>query len=226
MLTLVVNAAPEQRTVQVYTNGVLAPNSTNLFAANSNAVNAVIAHPETAVDITSISNSVHSLSNAVHSMSNVVENLTETTLSISNSVTVMSNTVSSVSNTVANLQQNTFVLDVLRIHPASGGTNFWLDCGRTNASGSRYIYHTILATNDVSFIGPTNCVSGSILSVNVVSTGGDRLISFPPLLPHLDTNGLTFEGGRYHLTLANGNEFRMTIQSNITMSTLWYTPEQ
>lgn len=113
--------------------------------------------------------------------------------------------------------------DVLQVYPDSQGTNFWWNCGRTNSSGQTYIYQSILATNDVNFTGVTNCVMGSILSFNVVASGADIQISVPASLPHLDTNGLALAGAVYSLTLTNGNEFRMTLQSNITLSTLWTT---
>jgi hypothetical protein len=127
---------------------------------------------------------------------------------------------------VSSNRQDTVIRDVLQVYPVSNGTNYWLDFGRTNAQGQTYIYQTILATNNVTFIGATNCTYGGLLSLNVVASGGNRTVKFPPNLPHLDTNNLTLVGGAYQLTLTKGNLLRASFQSNITFETLWYAPEQ
>jgi hypothetical protein len=109
-----------------------------------------------------------------------------------------------------------------QIYPVSQGTNFWWDMGRTNVYGPT-VYFTIQATNDVNFLGITNSRQWGLLSVNVVASGANRLISLPNTLPHLNTNGLTLVGSRYTITLTNGNEFRFTAESNSTLSTIWAT---
>lgn len=130
-------------------------------------------------------------------------------------------------NSVTNLlNQSTNVPAIFggfTLTPVTNTDLYWWDFGVTNALGQKLIYATLQATNDVEFIGVTNCTKWGTLSFNVVASGADRLVRLPTGLPHLDTFGLTLTNGAYQLTLTNGNEFRMTIQSNSTLSTLWTT---
>ncbi len=107
-----------------------------------------------------------------------------------------------------------------QIYPDSQGTNFWWNMGLTNAYGP-VVYFSITGTNNGNFLGVTNSRQWGLLSVNFVASGADRLITIPTNLPHLSTNGLTLMGSRYGFTLTNGNEFRITLESNVTLSTLW-----
>lgn len=107
---------------------------------------------------------------------------------------------------------------------AGANTNFyWWDFGRTNSNGQKVIYGYLTATNDVAFYGPTNHKQWSLLSYNVVASGANRRVYIPSTLPHFNTNGFVLGGGYYYFTLTNGNEFRMSIQSNRTLSTIWST---
>jgi hypothetical protein len=113
--------------------------------------------------------------------------------------------------------------------PASttSATNFyWFDFGISNSFGQNCIYATLLATNNVDFLGVTNLNIWKLLSVNVVASGGNRVIALPNTWPHFNTNGWTSNGNIFYLTLTNGNEFRITIQSNITQSVIWTTVGQ
>lgn len=107
-------------------------------------------------------------------------------------------------------------------YPDTLGTNFWWDMGLTNAYGP-IVYRTITATQNVNFLGVTNSRQWGQLSINVVASGTNRLITVPTNLPHLNTNGLALMGSRYGIWLTNGNEYRITVQSNSTLSTLWTT---
>jgi len=113
--------------------------------------------------------------------------------------------------------------DMLPVAQGNPSNIYWLDFGKSNAAGTPLVYATLTATNDVRFAGITNCDKWRMLSFNVVASGGNRLIQMPTNFPHISTNGLTYANGSYQLTLTNGNEFRMTIQSNSTLSTLWTT---
>lgn len=105
----------------------------------------------------------------------------------------------------------------------SGGTNYWLDFNLTNNNPrGYYIYQSVVATSDVFFLGVTNAIKWRLISVNVLASGGDRRIGIPTSLPHLNTNGTTLIGSYYTFTLTNGNEFRITVETNgATISTLW-----
>ncbi len=105
---------------------------------------------------------------------------------------------------------------------AVNGTNVWLDFGLTNDSGP-IVYQTLIATNNVNFLGPTNAEIWRLISLNVFASGADRTLSIPTNLPHLNTNGLILGGSTFRLVLTNGNEFRITLQSNLSLSTLWTT---
>lgn len=122
------------------------------------------------------------------------------------------------------LATNSFQLQGLQIFKSSvtnGIDTYLLDFGRTNSLGQPYIYNSILATNRSRMV-VTNCSQWGLLSLNVVASA-NVFVFFPTNLPHLDTNGLTFSNGVWGLVLTNGNELRMTFQSNITMSSLWTT---
>lgn len=108
----------------------------------------------------------------------------------------------------------------VEIFSASNSTNYWWDFGLTNDAGP-IVYQTVFATNNVNFLGVTNVRQWAQISMNVVARSADRTISIPTNLPHLNTNGLQIGGSTYRLVLTNGNEFRITIQSNITLSTIW-----
>lgn len=101
-------------------------------------------------------------------------------------------------------------------------TNFWWDFGLTNDAGP-IVYQTISATNNVNFLGVTNGFQWGLISVNVTAVSGDRIISVPTNLPHFNTNGFTLSGTSYRFTLTNGNEFRISVHSNSTLSTMWAT---
>ncbi len=184
-------AAPEQRTVQTYTNAVLAQ-PTNFWVANSNGINDVIRR-----DTNSI----------VQDVLSIVTNLF----------------ASSTSFGVTN--RGAAILSGFTLTPSANLTNFWWDFGRTNANGERLIYATLGATTNVNFVGITNCNQWSILSFNLVASGSDVFVTFPSeVLPHFDSSYIAnFDLGRFGFWLTNGNEFRMTLQSNSTLSTLCAT---
>lgn len=101
-------------------------------------------------------------------------------------------------------------------------TNLWWDFGLTNAYGEKYVYQSFLATNDVRFLGPTNCALDDMISLSVLASGGNRLVMFPTNLPHFRTNKTTLTGSFYTLTLTNGNELIFSARSNAnTLSTIW-----
>lgn len=182
--------AVEYLTPMTTTNGVVVKPS-NFWDANSNAVNAVILHPEGGAGTTNL----------------YVTNFYTTNFISTNFYTA--------SNSFAGVILN----------PVSNGTNFLLDFAATNAYGVTALYHSILATNDVT-LAVTNAYQWGLISMNAVASGGDRVISVPTNTfhpPSFYTNGWVVSGPYYSLTLSNGNELRMTYQSNITFSTTWQT---
>lgn len=120
-------------------------------------------------------------------------------------------------------------LDGVQIY-SQGFTNdadlYWLDFNRTNEFGQVLIYHSIVATNNAR-LTITNNLQWRLLSINVIASGATVRVLLPYPLPHLNTNGFTIYTTNsitnYSLFLTNGNEFRFTIQSNVTYSTLWST---
>lgn len=108
----------------------------------------------------------------------------------------------------------------------NGADRYAMDFKRTNALGQILIYGSIVATNNAR-LEITNCVQWSLLSINVIASGATVRVLLPYPLPHLSTNGFTIfttnSITNYSLFLTNGNEFRLTLQSNVTMSTLWST---
>lgn len=106
---------------------------------------------------------------------------------------------------------------------SSSATNYFLlDFGRTNTLGQGLIYASSVATNDVVFTSITNLTQWGLLSLNVVASGANRTI-YVPQWPHFITNGWFSTNGFYGMVLTNGNEFRLTVQSNLTLSTTWAT---
>lgn len=99
---------------------------------------------------------------------------------------------------------------------------FLLDFGKTNLLAQPLIYASAIATNDVVFTGTTNLLQWGVLSANVVASGANRTI-YVPQWPHFITNGWFSSNGFYGIVLTNGNEFRLTVQSNLTLSTTWAT---
>ena len=101
----------------------------------------------------------------------------------------------------------------------SGISNFTLDFGHTNNFGQTNIYATIDATNNVNISGFTHFNMWGILSVNIFADGGNRTVWFPgnwwnPPNADLATNNLVISGSQYYIVLNNGNELRLTLQSN------------
>lgn len=110
---------------------------------------------------------------------------------------------------------------------ANGADTYLLDFQLTNGTGQKLIYRTIAATNNCRLI-VTNAQTWGLLSLNIIASNINTLVLFPYPLPHLDTNGLTLfttnSITNYSLTLSNGNELRLSLQSNaVTMSSLWQT---
>jgi hypothetical protein len=101
--------------------------------------------------------------------------------------------------------------------------NYWIDFG-TLFGGP--MYGSILATNQYTCLfGLTNCARGKMFSINVDPSGANTTVLFPTnLFPHLNTNGLSTLGSFYSITITNGNEFRLSLQSNwTTLSSTWAT---
>lgn len=107
---------------------------------------------------------------------------------------------------------------------ANNADFYWLDFYRTNTFGQVLIYQTIIATNNARMT-MTNLNRWSLLSLNVIASGSTVMLLLPYPLPHLNTNGFTIyvtnSITNYALFLTNGNEFRLTLQSNYTLSSLW-----
>jgi hypothetical protein len=105
----------------------------------------------------------------------------------------------------------------------SGGTNYYVwDLGGLNPA-AQPIYASLTASAPSYFLGVTNGIKWGLLSFNVVASGGNQVIAVADTLPHFNTNGWSHVSGTYYFTLTNGNEFRMTVQSNSTLSTTWQT---
>lgn len=98
---------------------------------------------------------------------------------------------------------------------------FWMDFGRTNAFGQHLIYASAIATNDIVILGPTNCATWGLLSFNLLASGADRKVYFPPVIFGLNTNGLSFTNGWAFTTVSNGYLWRSTTQSNSVLETIW-----
>ena len=114
------------------------------------------------------------------------------------------------------------------MQPASinGATNYyWLDCGKTVGSSQNMIYASLSATNaNTEFLGLTNAVMWDLLSVNVDAVGGNTTVLVPDSWPHFNTTGWTHVAPFYSIILTNGNEMRLTAQTNYnTLSTTWAT---
>lgn len=128
--------------------------------------------------------------------------------------------------TVAGANANVNLLEVFNMGTnlvTQGATNhYWLDMAHTNSAGLIDIYATLSATNDIQFEMPTNGFRGALLSFNVLASGADRIIYMPTNFPHFNTNdaGFALAGIKYVLRLTNGTEFRLSVQSNNTYSTL------
>jgi hypothetical protein len=111
----------------------------------------------------------------------------------------------------------------------NGATNFyWLDFGHQNPDGGNAIYASLSATNsNTEFIGLTNAAMWDSLSVNIDAIGLNSIILVPDSWPHFNTNGWTHVAPFYSLPLTNGNELRLTVQTNYsTLSTTWQTTGQ
>lgn len=98
-------------------------------------------------------------------------------------------------------------------------TNYILDWGTTNNFGQTNIYGTIDATANVNITGFAHGFMWGLFSVNIIADGGNRVVWFPanwwnPPNADLSTNNLTADGATYRITLMNGNELRLTVQSN------------
>lgn len=151
-------------------------------------------------------------------------------------VLVTNNTVNS--NTAAIAQSNALLyapysLNTGYVLTSVGGvTNYFLDCSRTNNLLQTNVYATIDAQNNVNILAVTNMPHGSWapFSFNIIADGGNRVVWFPgswwnPPMADLSTNNLTADGSTYRITLASGNEMRVTIQTNAAnhFSIIWTT---
>jgi hypothetical protein len=143
-------------------------------------------------------------------------------------ITAIGNTNNYLSiNSYAATNRPVNLLEVFSMNPFSQVTNVWIEMGRTNSNGERLIYGTMTATNHVYLFGLSNAVRGSLLSFNVIASGGSRSITINSnLVPHFDTNVWTVAGARLQVLLQQNHEARLTFQSNDTMSVICYTPEQ
>ena len=142
------------------------------------------------------------------------------TLSFLLAVTLISQ-AQTITNNPITLQN--YITSGTNIYPSPVGTNFYIDFNIPSTRGY-YIYQSVIATNDVFFTRITNAVQWREVSINVLASGGTRRIGFTTNLPHANTNGLTIINGCYSFYLTNGNEFRISVQTNgATLSTIWST---
>lgn len=150
----------------------------------------------------------------------------------SSNTLALSNILYGLTNNIP-LQQQTNLVSLrdgfmMGVASKSVNTNqYWWDFGKAT-NGLHEIYASLDGTNSVQFLGVTNGLMWQPFSFNVVARGGNITMYMPTNLPHFNTNFWTLSGSLYALTLTNGNEFRMTLQSNQsggspTLSTLWTT---
>lgn len=232
-----VASAIEYLTPVTYPDGTLY-RLTNFFSANSNLLNAAVSHPEASggapgadgtngVDGVAATISIGSVTTGAAGSSASVVNSGTSSAAVFD-ITIPRGDKGEKGDSGANgtnALSDAWKKGVV-VNPASSGTNYWVDFALTNSANVRAIYRTILATNDVYFLGLTNALLDDVASFSILASGADRLITFPPL-PHLDTNSLTLSGGRYSLTLTNEHLLVFTVQTNaLTLTTLWNTPEQ
>lgn len=157
-----------------------------------------------------------SMLDSVWNYSSYVFNLQQNITNINQAITNLNLNVTNIST------YNPAIEDGYLLEPSSQ-TNILLDFGRTNNAGLKLVYASYSATNDVVITGLTNFFQWSILSVNIVASGADRNIYVPSTWPHFNTQNWELQGSKLHLTLTNGNELRLTLQTNITLSTTWAT---
>ena len=148
-------------------------------------------------------------------------NITAQTLNVSNVnvATINNNSFS----TLCNVQLlEVFDMGTNAVLQAAGTNRYWMDMKHTNAMGQIDIYATLVPTNDVQIELPTNGFRGGLLSFNILARGADRVVFFPTNFAAFNTNdaGLVLAGSRYVGHLTSGNEYRFTIQSNVTYSLL------
>jgi hypothetical protein len=193
--------------------------------------NFVAGLPQNGVDSNFVYSVVGGASNSLFSTLITIIGTTSNSLisTLNTTLNTSSNSLVSLINTTSNALvtaigasiENGYVMSPTVVH---GATNvYWMDFGMT-ANGLPLLYATLSGTTSfVQLAGPTNCSMWKLLSLNVIASGADRTILVPDSFPHFTTNGWTHAAPYYSIVLTNGNELRLTIQSNITLSTTWQT---
>lgn len=154
-----------------------------------------------------------------------VWNFSSNTLALSNILYGLTNSVPFQNQGNVTSLRDGFMMSVAGA--VSNTNQYWWDFGKTT-NGQHVIYASLDGTNDLQFLGVTNGLMWQPLSFNVVARGKNINMFMPTNLPHFNTNGWTLNAPFYVYILTNGNEFRMTSQSNQlggvpTFSTLWTT---